>query len=132
MQRATLGKSGSVVTRTASESDFQQQFGEYYGDDGCHSIYFDSSPIVRLSVLPYKVSNDATWACWCIILRKRSGTDKMGYRIFRRKYLLECVGKLGEVVGNRVTTRLSLYLLYLFCSFLFLSTRVLFFLAGYA
>ena len=62
MQRATLGKSGSVVTRTASESDFQKQFGEYYGDDGCHSIYFDSSPIVphRSSVLPYKVSNDAT------------------------------------------------------------------------
>ena len=41
-----------------------------------------------------KVSSDDTWACWCIIiLRKREATDKIGYRMFRRKYL----GKLGEV-----------------------------------
>ena len=36
--------------------------------------------------------------------------DKMDYRMFRRKYLLGCLGKLGEVskqlVGNRVTARL--------------------------
>ena len=34
MQRATLGKSGSEaasVTRSDSESIFQQQFGEYHG-----------------------------------------------------------------------------------------------------
>ena len=34
----------------------------------------------------YKVSNDDTWACWCIILGKRAGIDKMDYRMFRRKY----------------------------------------------
>ena len=45
----------------------------------------------------YKVSNDDTWSSWCIILGKRAGTDKMDYRMFGRKYLLGCLGKLGEV-----------------------------------
>ena len=40
-----------VVTRSDGESIFQQQFGEYHGDDGCYSIYFDNSTIVRLSGL---------------------------------------------------------------------------------
>ena len=39
MQRATLGKSGSeaaaTVTRSDSESIFQQQVCEYHGYDGC-------------------------------------------------------------------------------------------------
>ena len=55
MQPATLGKSGSEaasqLTRSDSESTFQQQFGEYHGYGGCYSIYFDSSTIVRLSGL---------------------------------------------------------------------------------
>ena len=43
------GLSGSfVVTRSYNKSIFQQQFGESRGDDGCYSIYFDSSTIVRL------------------------------------------------------------------------------------
>ena len=65
-----------VVTRSDSESIFQQQFGEYHGDDDCYSIYVDSSTIVRLSGLLQKVSNDDTWAYWGIILRKRAGIDK--------------------------------------------------------
>ena len=32
-----------------------------------------------------------------IILRKSADIDKMNYRLFRRKYLLGCLGKLGEV-----------------------------------
>ena len=43
-----------------------------------------------------KVSNDDTWASWCIILRERTGVDKIDYRMFRRIYLLGYVGKLGE------------------------------------
>ena len=35
--------------------------------------------------------------CWCIILRKQAGTDKMDHRMFQRKYLLGCLGKLGDV-----------------------------------
>ena len=52
--KATLGKSGSEAAsqlRGRIESIFQQQFGEYHGYDGCYSIYFDSSTIVRLSGL---------------------------------------------------------------------------------
>ena len=60
MQWATLGKSGSVVKVSDSESIFQQQFGEYHGDEGCYSIHFDSSTIIMLSELPGKVSNDDT------------------------------------------------------------------------
>ena len=33
-----------AVTRSDSESIFQQQFGEYYEYDGCYAIYFDSIP----------------------------------------------------------------------------------------
>ena len=40
-----------MVTRSDNESIFQQQFGEYHIDDGCYSMYFDSSTIVRLSGL---------------------------------------------------------------------------------
>ena len=50
--RAAL--SSFAVTRSDSESIFQQQFGEYHGYDGCYSIYFDSSTIVRLSDLLQK------------------------------------------------------------------------------
>ena len=48
-----------------------------------------------------KVSNDDTWAFWCIILPKRAGIDKMDYHMFRRKYLLGCSEKLGEVLKQQ-------------------------------
>ena len=58
-----------------------------------------AAQIVRLSGLLQKVSNDNTWARWCIILRKRPGIDKMDYHMFRREYLPGCLGKLEvEVV----------------------------------
>ena len=87
----------SADTKSDSESIFQQQFGEYHGDDGCSSIYFDSSKSHQPPRSTKKVENDDTWACWCIILPKRAGIDKMDYHMFRRKYLLGCLGKLGEV-----------------------------------
>ena len=33
-----------------------------------------------------------------LILRKRTGIDKMDYHMFRRKYLLGCLGKLEDVL----------------------------------
>ena len=52
MQRATLGKSGSKtasqLTRSDSESIFQQQLGEDHGDHGFYSIYFNSDTILWL------------------------------------------------------------------------------------
>ena len=46
----------------------------------------------------FKVSNDDTWACWCIILQKRAGIDKMDYCMFQRKYLLGCLGNLHQML----------------------------------
>ena len=97
MQRATLGKSGSIVTRSDSESIFQKQFGEYHGDDGCYAIYFDSSTNVRLSGLLQEVSNDDTWACWCTILEKEQAESKCIIARSERKYLVGCLEKLREV-----------------------------------
>ena len=50
-------------------------------------------------------------ASWCIILPERAGTDKMDYRTFRRKYLLGCLGKLGEFSKQQqvIEYNLSLY-----------------------
>ena len=36
-----------------------------------------------------------------IILRERASIDKMDYPMFRRKYLLGCLGKLGEFSKQR-------------------------------
>ena len=96
MQRATLGKSGS---KTASQLQ------------GRTARAFSSNSLVKTMeitvVIQYILTatqsfgyqdyckND-TWACWCIILREREGIDKMDYRMFRRKYLFGCLGKLGE------------------------------------
>ena len=99
----------NAVIRSDSESILQQQFGENHGNDRCNSIYFDISTIVWLSRLLQHVSNDDIWACWCILRRKWADINKMDYRLFRRNYLLGCLGKLGEVSGKRVTTLLSLY-----------------------
>ena len=55
MQWATLGKSSSEAASQLqgriARAFFQQQFGEYHGYDGCYSVYFGTSKIVRLSGL---------------------------------------------------------------------------------
>ena len=58
----------------------------------------------------------------------------MDYRMFQTKYLLGCLGKLGVLkatVGDRVQPDYH-FIHIVFCSFLFLSARVLCSLAGYA
>ena len=105
MQQATLGKSGSEaayqlqgrIVRAFSSNSLVNTMDM----TAAISIYFDSSTIVRLSGLLQKVSNDDTSARWCIILRKRAGIGKMDYHMFRRKYLLGCLGKLGEVLKQQ-------------------------------
>ena len=44
---------------------------------------------------------DNTWVRWCIILRKGASIDKMDYHMFRRKYLLGFLEKLGEVLKQQ-------------------------------
>ena len=84
MQQATLGKSGSEaasqlqgrIARAFSSNSFVNTM------DMTAAIEYILTTIVRLSRLLQKVSNDDTWACWCIILRKRTSIDKMDYHMF--------------------------------------------------
>ena len=96
MQWATFGKSGSEAA-----SQLQGRIARAFSS---HSLVntMDMTAAIQYILtaaqsFTIKVSNDNTWACWCIILRKRAGIDKMDYHVFRRKYLLGCSGKLGEV-----------------------------------
>ena len=53
----------------------------------------------------------------------------MDYRMFGRKYLLGCLRKLGEVSKQQQVIEYNQIIHIVFCSFLFLSTRVLLSLA---
>ena len=58
MQRATLGKSGSEAAsylqgRIDRAFIFRQQFGEYHGDDGCYSLYFNLTAAQSLGSQDY-------------------------------------------------------------------------------
>ena len=108
MQRATLGKNGFVVTRSDSESNCQQQFGESHGDDGCYSIYFDSSTCNRLAPrVTIKISNDGSWAYWCSNSAKTSRHRQNGLSHVPKKMLTwmlrEARGGLKATIGNRIT-----------------------------
>ena len=89
------------------------------------ALQFILTAVQSLSSQDYsKVSNDDTWACWCIILQKRAGTDKQDYRMFRKKILTwklrEARRGLKAIISNRVTARPSLHLhsfLFFFVSF---------------
>ena len=85
MQRATLGKSGS-----GTASQLQGRIARAFSSnslvntmDMTAAIQYISTAAQSLgSQVYFKVSNDDTWACWCIILRKRAGRDKMDYHMF--------------------------------------------------
>ena len=85
MQRATLGKSGSEAA-----SQFQGQIARAFSSNSLVNTMDMTAAIQYIltaaqslgSQVYYKVSNDNTWACWCIILRKRADTDKMDYYMF--------------------------------------------------
>ena len=103
MQPATLGKSGSEAA-----SQLQGRIARAFSSNSLVNTMDMTAAIQYIltaaqslaSQVYYKVSNDDTWACWCI-LRKRAGIDKMDYHIFRRKYLLGCFGNLGEVLKQQ-------------------------------
>ena len=93
MQRATLGKSGSEAA-----SQLQGRIARAFSRNSLVNTMDMMTAIQYIlttaqsfgSQIYCKVSDDDTWACWCIILRKRAGIDKMDYHMFRRKYLLGC------------------------------------------
>ena len=98
MQRATLGKSGFEAA-----PQLQGRIARAFSSNSLVST-MEMTAAVQYTLAAAqsqdhykKVSNDDTWACWRIILRKRAGIDKMNYRMFRNKYVLGCLDKLGEV-----------------------------------
>ena len=66
----TIMKGSFLVTRSDSESVFQQQFGENHGDDGCYSIYLTAAQSFGSQGLLQEVCNDDTWACERCIITK--------------------------------------------------------------
>ena len=101
MQRAALGKSGSEAA-----SQLQGRIARAFSSNSLVNTMDMTAAIQYIltaaqSGLLQKVSNDDTWARWCTTLRKRAGIDKMDYHMFRREYLLGCLGKLGEVLKQQ-------------------------------
>ena len=102
MQRATLGKSGSEAA-----SWLQGRMARaFFSNSLVNAMEMKAAIQYILTAAQWLCSQDynkksrmtiLAWACWCIILRKRAGIDQMDYRMFRRKYLLGCLGKLGQV-----------------------------------
>ena len=103
MQRASLGESSSVAA-----SQLQGRIARAFSSNilvntmnMTVAIQYILTAAQSLALrFTKKISNDDTWAYWCIILRKREGIDKMDYHMFGRKYLFGCSGKQGEVLGN--------------------------------
>ena len=105
MQRATLGKSGFEAA-----SQLQRRIAGAFSNN-CLVNTMDMTAAIQCiltvaqslgSQVYYKKSRmTILWACWCIILPKREGIDKMDNHMFRRKYLLGCSGKLGEVLKQQ-------------------------------
>ena len=105
MHRATLGKNGSKAV-----SQLQGRIARAFSSnslvntmDMTDAIQYILTAAQSLGSQIYHKKSRMTilGAWWCIILRKLAGIDKMDYHMFRRKYLLRCSGKLGEVLKQQ-------------------------------
>ena len=103
MQRATLSKSGSeaasqlqgwIATAFPSNSLVNTM-------DMTAAIQYILTAAQSLGSQLYYKKSRMTILSVCVILRKRAGIDKMNYHMFRRKYLLGCLGKLEEVLKQQ-------------------------------
>ena len=101
MQRAALGKSSSKIA-----SQLQSRTARAFSSNSLVKtmkitvvIQYILTATESFGSQDYckKSPNDDTWACWCIILREGAGIDNMDHRMFRRRCLFGCLGKLGEV-----------------------------------
>ena len=94
MQRATLGKSGSEAA-----SHLQGRIARAFSSNSfVNTMDMTAAIKYTLTAAQSLGSQDYYRARWCIILRKRPRIDKMDYQMFRREYLLGCLGKLGVVL----------------------------------
>ena len=103
MQRATLCNSGGSETASQLQNRIARAFS-------CNSlvITIDMNAAIQYiftaaqslgSQVYYKKSRMTILGlAGCIVLQKQAGIDKMDYQMFRRKYLLGCSGKLGEIL----------------------------------
>ena len=104
MQWATLGKSGSEAA-----SQLQGRTARAFSSNSFVNTMDMTAAIEYILTAAqslgsqdyYRKSRMTILGLWCIILRKRAGTDKMDYHMFRREYLLGCLGKLGEVIKQQ-------------------------------
>ena len=111
-----------AVTRSDSESIFQQQYGEYHGYGGCYSIYFDRNTIVRLSGFLWKVSNEQYLGLLVYYSAKTRRHRQNGLSYVPKKIftwmLREDKGALKATVGNRVNPDYH-FTRIVFCCFFF-------------
>ena len=97
MQRAILGKSGSEAV-----SQLQGRIARAFPSNSLVNTMNMTAAIQYILTSPQSLGcqiyyKKSRMTIRCIILRKRAGIDKMDYHMFRRKYLLGCLGKLEEV-----------------------------------
>ena len=97
MQRTTLGKSGSEAA-----SQLQGRITRAFSSNSLVNS-MDITAAIQY-ILTSAQSLGDIWACWCIILRKRAGIDKMDYHMFRRKYLLGCLSLVSIKPITTTTT----------------------------
>ena len=91
MQRATLGKSGSEAFSSNSLVNAMEMTAAIqYILTAAQSLgsqdYYEKS---RMTILGL---------AGVLFCENEQSIDKMDYRMFRRKYLLGCLGKLGQVL----------------------------------
>ena len=106
MQRATLGKSGSEAA-----SQLQDRIARAFSSNSLVNTMDMTAAIQYIltaaqslgSQVYYKKSRMTILGLAGVLFcdRKRAGTDKIDYHMFRRKYLLGCSGKLGEVLKQQ-------------------------------
>ena len=91
MQQATLGKSGFEAAL-----QLQGRIARAFSSNSLVNTMDMTAAIQYILTAAQSLGSQVynTWACWCIILPKRAGIDKMDYHMFQRKYLLGCSGKL--------------------------------------
>ena len=101
MQWATLGKSGSEAA-----SQLQGRLARAFSSNSSVNT-MDMTVAIQYILTAAQSLGSQVYYKKCritilglagvLFLRKRTGIYKMDYHMFRRKYLLGCSGKLGEV-----------------------------------
>ena len=102
MQRATLGKSGSEAA-----SQLQGRIARAFSSNSLVNTMDMTAAIEYILTAAQSLGSQVYYKKSRVTIlgidgvRKRAGIDKMDYHMFRRKYLLRCSEKLGEVLKQQ-------------------------------